>query len=904
MRPGPPITIHADLLAGVLDSSLDGIMAFSSIRDEKGVIADFRIDIINRKSEEIVGRKADELRGHTLLEMFPGNKTDGLFDAYAQVTETGEPFYTEHHYAHDGLNHWFSIKAAKCGDGFTVTFSDITEQKNKEENFRVLFEYSTDAHLLFDETGIIDCNQAAIDMLGYENKQEMLKVHPAELSPEFQPDGRRSMEKCIELDQAARDNGYHRFDWIHRRKDGSNIPVEVTLNPVKLAGKDTLLVVWHDLTERVKAEEAAQDAIERLNEAQELANIGSWQWTPANNEILWSDQTKRMFGVPTEQPAPDFDAHVQQIHPNDREHWHSVVQQAMEDHKPYTMRFRTILPDGSVRLIEGRGSCEVNDDGEVYRMFGTTQDITEIEDQRHRLEFALNSSRTGLWDWYVKENTVYYSDTWYTMLGYESGELPMDFATWESLAHPEDLPRAMRAIEDYLSNKTARYTCEMRMRNKSGQWQWINTIGEAAERDSDDSIIRIVGLHVDIDKQKLAQIELEKARDHARLASAAKSDFVANMSHEIRTPMNAILGYADLLLDGGQTEADKRNHAETIRRNGKHLLNILNDILDLSKIEAGKMSVEQITCSPAEIFDDAISLMSPKADAQGIELNFISDGSLPRNIKSDPTRVRQVLLNLIGNAVKFTKQGGVTLSVRYESQCDEQGLLICDVTDTGIGISSEQTAKLFKPFSQADESTTRKFGGTGLGLTISHNLCSMLGGSLTCTSTPGEGSTFTAQFKVGVAEQNPATSNPAAPSVVDKKDPLKGKRVLVVEDGPDNQRLFNFFLTKAGATVVLQENGELGFNDAMQALENGEPYDVILMDMQMPVLDGYGSTAKLRDNGYDLPIIALTAHASPTDRHKCLLVGCTDYLSKPVDRQKLIQRVADYAYPTVQHKVS
>lgn len=611
-----------------------------------------------------------------------------------------------------------------------------------------------------------------------------------------------------------------------------------------------------------------------------------------------------MFGVPTEQSAPDFDAHVQQIHPDDREHWHSVVQQAMEDHKPYTMRFRTILPDGSVRLIEGRGNCEVNDEGEVHRMFGTTQDITEIEDQRHRLEFALNSSRTGLWDWYVKENTVYYSDTWYTMLGYESGELPMDFATWESLAHPEDLPRAMRAIEDYLSGKTARYTCEMRMRNKSGQWQWINTIGEAAERDSDDSIIRIVGLHVDIDKQKLAQIELEKARDHARLASAAKSDFVANMSHEIRTPMNAILGYADLLLDGGQTEADKRNHAETIRRNGKHLLNILNDILDLSKIEAGKMSVEQITCSPAEIFDDAISLMSPKADAQGIELSFIRDGSLPRNIKSDPTRVRQVLLNLIGNAVKFTKQGGVTLSVSYEPQGDEQGLLTCDVTDTGIGIGSEQTAKLFKPFSQADESTTRKFGGTGLGLTISHNLCSMLGGSLTCTSTPGEGSTFSAQFKVGVAEQNPATSNPAAPSVVDKKDPLKGKRVLVVEDGPDNQRLFNFFLTKAGATVVLQENGELGFNDAMQALENGEPYDVILMDMQMPVLDGYGATAKLRDNGYDLPIIALTAHASPADRHKCLLVGYNDYLSKPVDRQKLIQRVADYAYPTVQHKVS
>lgn len=297
-------------------------------------------------------------------------------------------------------------------------------------------------------------------------------------------------------------------------------------------------------------------------------------------------------------------------------------------------------------------------------------------------------------------------------------------------------------------------------------------------------------------------------------------------------------------------------------------------------------------------------MMSPKADAQGIELNFISDGSLPRNIKSDPTRVRQVLLNLIGNAVKFTKQGSVTLAVRYESQGDQHGLLSCDVTDTGIGISNEQIAKLFKPFSQADESTTRKFGGTGLGLTISHNLCSMLGGSLACTSTPEEGSTFTAQFKVGASTKSAAASRHAAPSVADKKDPLKGKRVLVVEDGPDNQRLFNFFLTKAGATVALQENGELGFDDAMQAYKSGAPYDVILMDMQMPILDGYGATAKLRDHGYDLPIIALTAHASPADRHKCLLIGCTDYLSKPVDRQKLIQRVADYACPTVQHEAS
>ncbi|MEO0477004.1 MAG: PAS domain-containing protein, partial [Planctomycetota bacterium] len=879
---------QADLLAGVLDSSLDGIYAFKSERDEAGQIVDFIFVVVNRSAEELVGRTAEQLLGQRMLDMLPGNKTDGLFDAYVKVVETGQPFVTEHYYEHDGLASWFSISATRYGDGFTVSFSDITEQKNasadlrlanerfellvagnasgvwdwdcatnavyyspvfnemlgyepnglestleaftsrlhpedvartwsqvehhinkqgpydveyrlrhkeghyvwcqaagqaqwdeagnpvrmagsitdiskrkaSEEHFRVLFEMSADAHLLFDDTGIIDLNQAAVNLLGYDHKQEMLNLHPAEMSPEFQPDGMRSMSKCVEMDQTAREKGFHRFDWMHRRKDGSDILVEVTLNPVNIKGRDALLVVWHDLTERVEAENAVREAVDCLNEAQELANIGNWQWTVVDNKITWSDQIKRMFGMSPDEPVPSFEEHRKQIHPDDVLYWESVLDKAAEDHQPYLMKFRIMRPDGGVRVLESHGQCVVNASGELVRTYGTVQDITEAETTRqqleakqHQLEFALQASHTGLWDWFVKEGSVFYSDTWYTMLGYEPGELPMESASWASLVHPDDLHRATRHMERYLSGQTHRYSCEIRMRNKAGDWQWIKATGEAAERDSDNSIARIVGLHVDIHKQKKAQQEIELARDQAQQASAAKSAFVANMSHEIRTPMNAILGYADLLLDGGQTEADKRNHAQTIRRSGKHLMGILNDILDLSKIEAGKMPIEQITCEPRELFESVINLMAPKAAKRGINLTYSIDSTVPKQIKSDPTRVRQVLINLIGNAIKFTDQGEVGLQVSLEPGEGERAILRCDVTDTGIGISDTQMASLFKPFSQGDESTTRKFGGTGLGLAISTNLCQMLGGELTCTSVLGQGSTFTATFVVHAAEK-------------------------------------------------------------------------------------------------------------------------------------------------------
>ena len=386
-------------------------------------------------------------------------------------------------------------------------------------------------------------------------------------------------------------------------------------------------------------------------------------------------------------------------------------------------------------------------------------------------------------------------------------------------------------------------------------------------------------------------------KERAEQASRAKSAFLANMSHEIRTPMTAILGYADTMLEPDQTLSDRQDCLQTIRRNARHLLELINDILDLSKIEADKMTLENVPTDLPRLLSDVVSLVRPKAVEKALSFSFEVSGPIPRQIQTDPLRLRQVLLNLLGNAVKFTSKGEVRLRVACENDGPD-GQLLFDVHDTGIGISAEQMSRLFQPFSQADDSTTRRFGGSGLGLTISKRLALLLGGEVTAQSAPGQGSTFT--VSIPVRDLDGASMIEDVTEAVLPKPPddrllqtwqLHG-RVLLVEDGPDNQRLICMHLRRAGLDVAVAENGREGVDVTLAAEASGRPFELILMDMQMPELDGYGATSELRRRGYQRPIVALTAHAMAEDRDKCLAAGCTDYLSKPVERNLLLSKVA------------
>ena len=395
--------------------------------------------------------------------------------------------------------------------------------------------------------------------------------------------------------------------------------------------------------------------------------------------------------------------------------------------------------------------------------------------------------------------------------------------------------------------------------------------------------------------------DLQNAKQAADSASQFKSTFLASMSHEIRTPLTAIIGFADLLARPTLSDADRQNFLQKVRRNGSHLLNIINDILDLSKIEAGRMEIERVNCSPVQTVTDAVSLLSEKANEKGVVLDVQYVGSCPETIRTDPTRLRQILTNLLANAIKFTDRGGaVRLAVELvPSLAHGEGRIQFRITDTGVGMTDEQVKRLFQPFAQADSSTTRKFGGTGLGLTISRQFAQMLGGEITVASQSGIGSAFTVEVETGPMHAVRLFDAPRVMAeVIDEPAEVVGNKlngkILLAEDGLTNQELIGLHLREAGAEVVMAENGRIACERVAEAKKAHAPFDLILMDMEMPEMDGCQATMQLRNSGVKAPIIALTANAMSADRDHCMTAGCNAFVTKPIDWPRLMDLIESH----------
>ena len=467
-----------------------------------------------------------------------------------------------------------------------------------------------------------------------------------------------------------------------------------------------------------------------------------------------------------------------------------------------------------------------------------------------------------------------YSVRWKSDRGGEIGSLGESFnAMLASIAESKE---ALRKANDHLEDRVAQRTADLE--------------AEIAGR------------------ERTAQA-LIRAKEDAEAANQSKSDFLANMSHEIRTPMNAVLGFTDLLRRGAyENEAEHADYLDTIAQSGSHLLTLINDILDLSKIEAGQLQVELRETSPHKIISEAISVMRVRAHQKNLTLDYSWAGPMPARMKTDEARLRQLLLNLVGNAIKFTKEGGV--QVVAELIHDDTGdvasepRIKIDVIDTGVGIATDKLRSIFDPFAQADTSVTRKFGGTGLGLTISRRIAEALGGGLEVTSEVGRGSIFTATVAVGWVGPIPmAASIPARPHgdivpsdvpMTDGASPnIRDANILLVEDGETNRRMIGLMLRGHQVRITMVGDGA----QAIEACEQ-EAFDVILMDMQMPVMDGYTATEVLRERGMTVPIIALTAHAMKGDEQKCLDAGCSGYLTKPIAEDRLVQTLSEHLQGT------
>ncbi len=603
------------------------------------------------------------------------------------------------------------------------------------------------------------------------------------------------------------------------------------------------------------------------------------------------------------------------ILPEDRPFVRRQVEEALAERRSFQLEYRIRAKDNAVKWVWEQGVAVTDDlNGPIY-IEGFIGDVTHrktaeqaAQSARQRLELAIRSANLGLWEWHMPSDFVSVDPTWLEHLGYRPGEVSLRRRAWLALIHPDDVPAVRRAVKTHIATNQF-IAAEFRLRKRSGEWIWVQSLGRSIERDQRGRVLRLTGVVHDISGRKRTEVELARAKDAAEAASRAKSQFLANMSHDIRTPMTAILGYIDLIASecGGVCRFAKthiREYLGTISRNADHLMRLINDILDFSKIEAGTLELDRQRCSLFEIVEDALQWVRNLAHRKKIALDCVWEPGHPEQIVTDPVRLRQVLVNLLGNAVKFTDQGGVRLRVATAAH-HGRACLLFEVADTGIGIAPPDMSKLFQPFSQVEQSHSRRFEGSGLGLAISRRLSHLLGGEIEAESELGRGSRFSLFLPIEAVGAAPtadsttiATPKPAVEATNQRakkiKDVLCGVRVLLAEDGIDNQRLFTRVLNLAGAEVVVAENGEEAVAQAHAADTAGTPFDVVLMDMQMPLLDGYSATERLRGAGYQRPIIALTAHALADDRQRCLAAGCDDYLAKPVQFDRLVDTVKRY----------
>lgn len=551
----------------------------------------------------------------------------------------------------------------------------------------------------------------------------------------------------------------------------------------------------------------------------------------------------------------------------------------------------------------------VNDpEGRPYGVFSYAMDVTDRVRARLQLEkserelrlsqeqitTAVRVSKIGFYDWNMLQDIVTYSEEMQKDWGIGPAT-PFEAALLR--IHPDDRSATLKAIDRAVRDKT-RFQTQYRVVRPDGAIVWIEVQG-AASYDNLDRPIRFFGTSLNIDDRKKVEFELEAAKDaaeaakyEAERANQLKSAFLANMSHEIRTPLGAMLGFADLLREPSLTADERANYIDILCRNGESLSVIINDILDLSKVEAGHLTLDYSDAEPDQIGADIVSLMKVKAIEKDLTLTFEFDESTPKVLVTDANRVRQILLNIVGNAIKFTQHGHVKLrsfGVEGESGWPD---LCFEVSDTGIGIAANQKEKIFEMFVQADGNLTRRFGGTGLGLALSRRLARELGGDVTIKeSKEGVGTTFVIRVQDRPhrreAGEKP-TNQDYLPEVRERA--LEGLRILVVDDAPDNQMLIWSYLTKQGAVVESAENGLIGYKAALTG-----QFDMVLMDIQMPHMDGYTATQKLRESGFTKPIIALTAHAMSEVRKKALNVGYTDHLPKPINAKNLIQAIVKYS---------
>jgi PAS domain S-box-containing protein len=596
-----------------------------------------------------------------------------------------------------------------------------------------------------------------------------------------------------------------------------------------------------------------------------------------------------VYGVTPKQVADDASEVLQRLHPDDASVVADSIAVSAQNLSVWEIQYRYNHPVKGECWLEGRATPEKMLDGSVT-WNGYIYDITErkrqelaLEEATMRYQLTMEATGTGLWEWDLKTDNLRWSPQTYEQLGYPANSFAVCLQQFQQMVHPDDLQPLMQDVMRSIEEDDS-FTVQYRMRHAQGHWLWIQGRGKVTMRDAEGAPVYVMGTHSNISTLKQVERELAEAKAAADEASQAKSQFLANMSHEIRTPMSGIIGLSQISLDEHDVGV-LHDRLKKIHQSGRMLLGILNDILDFSKIEAGKLEVDPQPFLLRVLLNNLESLFADMATVKGLVLTLSADESLEDAYIGDELRIRQILTNLIGNAIKFTERGRVQLHVSVAGTAGRPELAF-SVQDTGIGISEAQQAQLFTAFNQGDASITREFGGSGLGLIISERLVEALGGTgIQVASNPGQGSCFS--FSIPMVRCQLAQVQELMHGESAALDQYPGGiqgRVLLVEDNMINQEVAKHLLQKIGLMVEVAGNGK----EAIDCHAKGD-IDLILMDIQMPVMDGYEATRQLRASGCRLPIIALTAAAMVEDQNKAFAAGMNGHLAKPIDLQALLQ---------------
>ncbi|MCK9199600.1 MAG: PAS domain S-box protein [Gallionella sp.] len=772
--------------------------------------------------------------------------------------------------------------------GTVVVFRDISERKDAEEKVNAYFNNSSDGLLVLDpERGFVHANQRAATIYGFEQVSDLLKCGPVELSPESQPDGRPSALAAREhIEKALGQQSPHHFDWLHKRIDGTLVPCEITLVPIKLSGKAALIVGVRDITERKAAENAIAEQRAAMQHILDHSPVGT-AFTTRGVFRYTNPEFEKMFDVRVGDAAQKIYAK-----PEDRD---DVLGSLKRDGFVHNREMKMVGAGGELRdyLVTFMPFVHNGEEG----VMGWLLDITERKQSEEAIKHvnflndqALGLTRAGYWHvpldgsgWYnsSKRAADIFGDIPNENYRYRVAE---DWFANVEAGDPEYAKATGQNFQEACDGKIPAYdSIYAYKRPVDGRIVWIHAFGSVA-RDAEGKPTDMYGVTQDITEYVHAQQELAKAKEVAEDATRMKSDFLANMSHEIRTPMNAIIGMSHLALKTDLTPR-QRDYIKKIQGSGQHLLGIINDILDFSKIEAGKLAIEHVDFEMDKVLDNVASLISEKTSAKGLELVFDIAPDVPEHLNGDSLRLGQILINYANNAVKFTEQGEVVVSARVLEQTDDDVLIHFGVRDTGIGLTEEQKSKLFQSFQQADTSTSRKYGGTGLGLAISKQLSSMMHGEVGVESEYGKGSTFWFTARLGKAKGD-------AKKLIPSPD-LRGRRVLVVDDNELARNVLEDMLGSMTFKVIQAADGKAAVQAVRHADQSGNPFDVVFLDWRMPGMDGIETAREIQSAGLNAPphLVMVTAYGREEVLKEAEDAGLEDVLIKPVNASMLFDTV-------------